>query len=157
MALRAAGAFGVFGFARRIAVCRAAQGLVPDALSALGYSVVVNPDPDHGMGRSVALGAAAAIGADTAAVIVALADMPFVGRAHIAALLARFDGGAALVASTYGEAPCPPAIFARAHFPALLVCHGDRGARDLIANAALVYATAAELRDIDRPADLHRA
>jgi len=154
MALRSAGAFGGLAFARRIAVCRSAESPVPEGLRALGFSVVVNPNAEEGMGGSVALGAAAAIGADTSTVMIALADMPFVGREHVAALLARFDGGATLVASTSGGAPSPPALFGRAQFPALLACSGDRGARDLLADAALVTASAEQLRDIDRLADL---
>jgi len=154
LALCAADAFGGFMFARRIAVCRSGEGPVPEGLRALGLSVVVNSDAEQGMGGSVALGAAAAITRETSAVLIALADMPFVGREHIAALLARFEGGAALVASSSGGAPSPPALFGRAHFPALLACSGDRGARDLLATAELVFARAAELRDVDRPADL---
>lgn len=154
MAVRAARAFDGFNFARRIAVCRSAGASVAEGLSALGFTIVINPDVDQGMGRSVALGAAAAIRTDTSAVAIALGDMPFVKRVHVAAMLAKFDEGAALVASTSGGAPGPPALFGCAHFAALLACSGDKGARDLLAGAMLVDADARELRDIDRVADL---
>lgn len=140
---------------RRIAVCRDADGPLAKCLAALDFAIVVNPDPEARLSQSLARGIAeAARGPETAALI-ALADMPFVGVAHLRSLLARFDAeDAPVVASTDGAARMPPALFARSLFGALQEGSGDRGARALLADAALVAAGDGELADIDRPEDL---
>ncbi|KTE38412.1 MULTISPECIES: nucleotidyltransferase family protein [unclassified Sphingopyxis] len=140
---------------RRIAVCRDGDGQLARRLAALDFEIVVNPAPEAGLSQSLACGIAeAARGSETAALI-ALADMPFVGVAHLRRLLARFDAAdAPVVASTDGSTAMPPALFARSLFGALQEGKGDRGAKTLLADAALVAAGDGELADIDRPEDL---
>ena len=123
-------------------------------LVAYGYRVVHNDDPGAGMSRSLQLGVKAAIDNGAEAVLIALADMPRVTATHIHRLLDRADGPDAIVASSDGIIPCPPALFGRAHFDALLRGEGDAGARDLIKQGHRVVTSAAELEDIDTPEDL---
>jgi len=100
-----------------------------------GYRVIHNDQPEIGMSNSVKLGVACA---------------------HVLLLLDAADGTDAVVASSDGTKPCPPAVFGADRFAALLALDGDKGARALIAGGKHVIAPAAELLDIDRPEDLER-
>lgn len=122
--------------------------------AALGYAVVRNPDPSLGQARSLCHGVEAAreLGAD--AVLVALADMPRVTAAHIYRMFDAADGPDAVVASSNGTHPTPPALFGRNHFDALLRLEGDQGARALILRGRHVVTSPGELVDIDTQQDL---
>lgn len=140
---------------RRIAVCPSADGLLARHLASLGFEIVVNADEAAGLSRSLALGIAEAARGPAAAALVMLADMPFVTAAHLQALLARFDAAdAPVVASSDGHTAMPPALFGRSLFDRLQAGTGDRGGKVLLAKAALVGASPAELADIDRPGDM---
>ena len=121
-----------------------------------GYTVVHNDDPDAGMSRSVKLGVRHAKDNGAAAVLIALADMPRVTATHVYRLLDGADGPDAVVASSDGTRPCPPALFGAGRFDALLALEGDEGARAMIAGGKHIVAAAHELLDIDRPEDLER-
>jgi molybdenum cofactor cytidylyltransferase len=138
-------------FASHIAVCRSDSELVGHYRN-LGFDVVTNDQPDIGQAHSLHIAVKAAMTTDAQALLVALADMPFVSEAHLTALVTRFDG--AITASTNGATPMPPAIFPRDAWPDLLATSGDAGARVLLEVAKLVTAPASELQDIDTPADL---
>ena len=101
---------------------------------------------------SLAAGAAgaAALGPAPRGLLVALADMPLIGHAHLERLRQRFDGQQA-VCSTDGAFRCPPALFPAAMAASLGADGGDRGARSLLAAAVPVEAAPGELLDIDRP------
>lgn len=155
LALHAAATLARLGAGQRIAVCHTADGALAQALAAMGFTVVVNAQPERGLSTSLACGITEAAGGTARAALVCLADMPLVSPAHIARLSARWDETTApVVASTNGEAAMPPAIFARALFADLQSGSGDRGGRALLRGAALVQASAEELADIDRPEDL---
>ena len=124
--------------------------------AALGYTVIRNPYPARGQATSLHLAAehATAFGAD--ALLIALADMPCVTAAHIDALLAAASGSNAVIASTDGGSPKPPALFGSARFAELMAVTGDHGARALIRGGTHVRALPAELVDIDARDDLAR-
>src|SRR5882757_3051784 len=113
-----------------------------------GFQVLVNDDPSDGMSGSVKLGIAAArsVGAD--AVVIALADMPRVTASHIYRLLDAADGSDAVVASSNGVHPCPPAVFGSDQFEALLQLEGDEGGREMVRAGRHVIAPEGELLDI---------
>lgn len=143
------------GFGARIAIC--SDDRVAALLAGAGFHVVPNPAPENGMSQSLALGVGA-LPENADAALVCLGDMPDVPEAHFDALLARFDPDQApAVASALAGRPMPPALFARSLFPALRTRTGDRGARDLLAAAVHVPASASWLADIDAPPDLARA
>lgn len=121
-----------------------------------GYRVIHNEQPEIGMSNSVKLGVACARDQGADAVMIALADMPRVTAAHVLRLLDGADGRDAVVASSNGEKPCPPAVFGADRFDALLALQGDEGARAMIAAGKHVIAPEYELLDIDRPEDLVR-
>jgi molybdenum cofactor cytidylyltransferase len=122
--------------------------------AARGYTVVENPGAADGQGGSLRLGVQAAMDAGASAVLIALADMPRVTAAHIYRLLDYADGQDAVIASSNGVHPTPPALFGSNHFPELLRCSGDEGARALVRGGHHVITRADELIDIDTPADL---
>lgn len=149
----AATMLATFPFAAKIAVVRA-DG--PD-FRRQGFEPVVNRDPASGQSGSIRLGLAHALPHHPQAVLIALADMPFVTSAHVQALLARFDAENPVIASGDGGRPGPPVVFGAARFPDLALLSGDSGARTLLRDAALVAAPATMLADIDTPDDLDLA
>lgn len=137
---------------QRIAVCPPDAPARREIYSARGFVVLDNPQPDRGMGSSLAFAAqhAAVIGAD--ALLVCLADMPHVPATHLLGLLAQasLDRNAA---TEVGELRCPPVAFGARALPKLARLSGDRGARSLLAAAIVVPAAADTVRDYDLPAD----
>ncbi|UIJ45275.1 nucleotidyltransferase family protein [Sphingomonas cannabina] len=152
LALHVVVALEAVPFKRRIAVV---SGTVVD-FAACGYEVVTNPEPERGMARSLHFGIDAAQKAGAEAVMIALADMPRVTAAHIYRLLDYASGPDAVLASSDGVAPRPPALFGRDHFDELMKLEGDQGARKIIAAAHHVITSEAELVDIDTVEDLQR-
>lgn len=139
-------------FKARLAVC---SGTALD-FTGRGYHVLYNPDSADGMSGSLKLGVRAARAIGCAAVVVALADMPRVTATHLHRLLDAATGRDAVVASSDGIQPSPPAVIGADRFDALLALEGDAGARALVRGGHHVIAPAAELLDIDVPADLAR-
>ncbi|WP_174287359.1 NTP transferase domain-containing protein [Sphingomonas bacterium] len=137
-------------FRRRIAVV----GQTALDYGAHGFDLVANDDPDQGMARSVRLGVEQARLMDAAAVLIALADMPRITAAHVWRLFDAADSHDAVVASSDGRAPKPPALFGRRQFDFLLTLEGDAGARDLVRRGRHVVTTPAELIDVDTPEEL---
>ncbi|MEL6876587.1 MAG: nucleotidyltransferase family protein [Pseudomonadota bacterium] len=118
-----------------------------------GFEITVNPDAREGLGTSVALAAQLAHNARADALLIALADMPYVTPEHFTAL-AELADPQVLAASHNGTANTPPAIFGREHFPALMQSSGDRGAGALLARAKIIPCPPEQLADIDLPSDL---
>lgn len=139
-------------FLKRIAVI---DGTKLDFASR-GFDVIVNDDPAAGMSRSVQLGLRAARAAGAKGVVIALADMPRITAAHVYRLLDTAQGDDAVVASSDGTKPCPPAVFGQGRFDFLESLEGDAGARDLVRAGRHVITAPAELIDIDTPEDLDR-
>jgi molybdenum cofactor cytidylyltransferase len=122
--------------------------------AARGYFVVENPGAEDGQGGSVRLGVQAAMDQGASAVLIALADMPRVTATHIHRLLDAAEGPDAVIASSNGAHPTPPALFGANHFPELLRSSGDEGARALLRGGRHVLTRADELIDVDTPEDL---
>jgi molybdenum cofactor cytidylyltransferase len=123
---------------------------------ARGFTEIPNEQPNLGMSESVKLGVRHARDMDAAAVLIALADMPRVTAAHVHRLLDAAGAPDAIIASSDGIKPKPPALFGRDRFDSLLNLHGDAGARDLLRAGRHVVTSLAELIDIDTPEDLDR-
>ena len=121
-----------------------------------GFDTVHNADPAAGMAQSVKLGVQRAKDEGAQAVMIALADMPRVTAAHVYRMLDAADSADAVVASSDGEKPSPPALFGRGQFDFLLSLDGDAGARDLVKAGRHVVTAPAELIEIDTPEDLAR-
>lgn len=124
-----------------------------------GFGVLVNEDPTRDMASSVKLGIECARSHRAEAVLMALADMPRVTASHIMRLFDAtqgIDGDMAVIASSDGETPLPPALFGKGRFDELLQVEGDEGARAMIRAGRHVVTNAAELIDVDTPEELER-
>ena len=118
---------------------------------------IVCENADEGMGASLACAVRAAGKAD--GYIVALADMPFLRRATIAAVREALEKGARLAAPYFRARRGHPVGIAGAFHDQLITLTGDEGARRIIAahEAELLKIPVGDpgaIRDIDRPEDL---
>ncbi len=107
------------------------------ALEGLAVNIVETADAAEGMAASLRAGMAV-LGAEADAVVVALADMPEVSGADIAALVAGFDpakGREICRAVTAGGRRGHPVLFGRRFFESLAALTGDQGARAVLAAA----------------------
>jgi molybdenum cofactor cytidylyltransferase len=144
------------GVDRVVVVLGHEEARVRAELDGLPCRAIVNPDHAEGVGTSVQAGVREAADAD--AVVVVLADMPFVSAGMIAALVERYRAtGAPVVASHYGDVQAPPTLYDRALFPELLSIPGERCAKQVVRRheheAAVLDWPVDALRDIDVPAD----
>lgn len=149
LGLRIGNTLSTLHFGWRFAICGKGSSLC-DPYTQLGFKVVENAAPEDGQSHSLHLAVRAAQATAARALLVVLADMPFVTPEHLGKIGTSF----ALTASTTGSLPMPPALFPRALWPDLLGVNGDSGARHFLGEAHLVIASANELRDIDVPQDL---
>jgi molybdenum cofactor cytidylyltransferase len=100
--------------------------------------------------------------ADADGWVVALADMPWIAPATIAAVADALADGADLAATSFGGRRAHPVGFAKRHRPALSALTGDDGAKSVVA-AHLSQLRLIEVdddgvvRDVDTVADLPRA
>jgi CTP:molybdopterin cytidylyltransferase MocA len=137
--------------AAHFAVCQPEAAIAPH-YAELGYFIVENPNANLGLSSSLHLAVGAAAKIKAQALLIALADMPFIISAHIDALIAACDDD--IIASADGDQSMPPAIFPRATWPLLLATKGDAGARIILSQARNLAAPMGSLRDIDTPDDL---
>jgi molybdenum cofactor cytidylyltransferase len=127
------------------------------ALSGVPILPVVNPDYARGINASLKAGVAAVPG-DCSAVVVLLADMPFVTDGMIARLVERYrESGAPLVVSDYEGVNAPPHLYDRSLLSELGASEGEGCGKHVVRKhrdeAATVGWPAAALTDIDRPED----
>ena len=117
---------------------------------------VINDRHDRGIGTSIAA-AARALGDSADALLLCLADQPWIPAAHYRALAAAWEGvPGRIVASSYRDTLGVPALFDSATFPALAALEGDRGAKRVIAawQDGVSTVPLQEYRDVDTPEDL---
>lgn len=155
LALHAARTLRRLSCAKHIAVCREPDGEVARLLATEGYEIAVNAAPERGISSSILTGLAAA--GDTSAILVCLADMPFVTEQHLLKVVEALEP-AGIVSSSDGHnlVRCPPAAFSGRHFSELRSLEGDLGARKLLSAGEVVFAKPSELADIDVPSDINR-
>ena len=128
-----------------------------EACAAFGVTALINPEPDLGMGRSLAVGIGWLAGRGLDAALIGLADMPWISSSVIARVTAALLAEMRLVAPLWrGEIGFPRGIPA-AYFAQLASLSGDRGAGALLDwRSALLLEEAEQgvVRDIDRPEDV---
>jgi molybdenum cofactor cytidylyltransferase len=130
---------------RVIAVVRPRDRELARALEDAGARVLECAEAHEGMG--VTLAAAVKASADADGWVVALADMPWIAPATIAAVAARLREGAQLAAPVRAGRRGHPVGFGRAHHAALSTLGGDEGARSIVA----AHPDALEIVDVDDP------
>ncbi len=141
--------------------------------------IVISERADDGMAYSLHAGFEALLGSGIQpnvehalpdAILVVLADQPFVDKVHLERLMDRYSKQSNLdyvASSSWNEengtyALMPPAILSKSMFAAVTKLEGDTGARKLFADARYrgeaVSAIANEvLLDVDNPIDLELA
>lgn len=119
---------------------------------------VLAEDWAEGMGASLRVGLAAVAetsGADAA--LVTLVDLPDVGAAVVARVLAAATGRESLVRAVYDGRPGHPVLLGRSHWQAVAAAaQGDRGARDYFMTHHPALVECGDLatgRDRDGPGD----
>lgn len=104
-----------------------------DRLVAAGARLVVNPDPDSGLGSSLRC-ALAALDPDCSACVLLLVDLPGIRPAEVAAVIRAHRAGAELVAVRRAGARSHPVLVARRWLPELAAAAaGDQGGRAFFA------------------------
>ena len=148
---------------RVIAVVRAEDAATANLLRGLGCEVVVCANAGEGMAASLVCGVRHA--QDANGWLIALADMPYVQPATMAALAKAATTAAAAGATTEATIAAPvhdgqrgnPVAFGRGHLHALLALAGDQGARSILKNNPvneLMVDDPGILQDIDTPSDI---
>ena len=130
------------------------------ALAGTGARIVEAPDWAEGMAASLRAGLAA-VDPQADAVVVLLADMPEVGARDIDRLIAAFDpteGRDICRAVAEDGTPGHPVLIGRRFFETLAGLTGDRGAREVLREAAEFVADVATpgrgaVTDLDTPED----
>lgn len=124
----------------------------PDGASfARDWTQVLNPDPEAGLGSSLAIAVSMARAGGRTSLLVLLADMPLVAPSHLRDLVAR----PAPVATRHRDGrPGVPAVLDEDLMSRAAVLTGDRGAAPLLGEAPLIDAPPGSLRDVDTPEDL---
>jgi molybdenum cofactor cytidylyltransferase len=117
---------------------------------------VVNENSDNGMGSSIARGIS--ICRDWNAVIIVLADMPYVESKTYRNIAAAANSDSIIV-PTYDAKNGNPVCFGCSFYPQLEQLNDDKGGKDIILNnqhAVIEMALNDEgvLKDIDKPEDL---
>ena len=141
-----------------VVVLGANASIIEPALRGLAsVTIVVNADWANGMASSLAAGLRAlgdAVAYD--AILVTLADQPFVDAGALKRLIAAFDNEHRLVASAYNGVIGVPAVFAREHVAELMQLEGDSGAGQWLrrrSGEVTAIPLDAGAVDIDTPAD----
>ena len=128
-------------------------------LAGLEVQCVHNPEHASGMASSLRRGLAA-LPADADAVVVLLADMPWIDGGHVDRLLAAFDPRRPkIVAPVRDGRRGNPILWPRQFFAEMMALEGDVGARELLQRHAsqvetVTFEDDAIFADVDTPAAL---
>lgn len=127
-----------------------AKALVPNEVR-----VVVAQDWAEGMSASLRAGLESLDDTDATAALVSLVDLPDVTGSVVRRVLEAGADRFALIRTTYGGRAGHPVVIGREHWLGVRVAAvGDRGARDYLANHALVEVECGDLAtglDVDEP------
>lgn len=146
---------------RVVAVVRPGDETTAGLLRGLGCDVVACASAGDGMAASLVCGVRHAQEAN--GWVIALADMPYVRPATMAALadaIGQAEGaasGTAIAAPVHAGRRGNPVAFGGAHLHALLALQGDQGARGILNNNPvneLAVDDPGILQDIDTPSDI---
>jgi molybdenum cofactor cytidylyltransferase len=141
-----------------LVVVPSAHEAIAQALAGLSVRLVVNDASSEGMASSIVCGVKA-LGPDTEATLIALADEPTLRRAVVQGVVDRYRAGqVSIVAPRYHGIPGHPVLFDRTVFGELSDLRGDAGARSVIdrdaRRVAILELDETRPVDVDTPADL---
>jgi molybdenum cofactor cytidylyltransferase len=128
------------------------------ALDGFDATLVANPEPELGIGHSIALGVAA-VPEQAEAAVIGVADQPLLTSEMVKGLMGAFSTGH-IVIPRYGEQAGNPRVYDRLFFDELRALTGDRGGQLLAErhpDAVIEISLPARLGiDIDTPDDWKR-
>lgn len=144
---------------RVIAVVRADDKVLQSVLNTLGVDCVFNPQPERGMGFSIACAVNATSRSNGWCLLPA--DMPYVLASTTMQLVDALRTGAILAAPYYQGRRGHPVAFSNSFVDALCALDGDTGARTILERNAhqltsIVTDDAGVLVDIDTTLDLEK-
>lgn len=127
-------------------------------LKGLRCAVVLNKDYAQGINTSLRAGIAA-VPEQAVAALVMLADMPFVTKEMLGAIVERYRGGTSpLVVSNYEGVDAPPMLYDKSLFTELRTLDGDGCGKKVVkrhrSESLEVAWPASALKDLDIPADV---
>jgi molybdenum cofactor cytidylyltransferase len=136
-----------------------AEAEVAAELSGCAVEIVHNARYADGLSSSLQAGIAA-LGADVAAAIILLADMPLIASGLIDRMIDRFSRrpDAVAIVPVFAGRRGNPVLLTRALFDPIAALTGDEGARRLLAACDRVYELAADASiefDVDTPPQLN--
>jgi molybdenum cofactor cytidylyltransferase len=144
-----------------VAVVRAGNTILSDALKALGFHVVHCDANASLMADSLVMAVqyASTLSLATKGYVIALADMPYIAPGTIQAVANQLSHGGGIVIPTFEGKRGHPVGFSANYHDALLRLSGDEGARSIVKTHAeavtlLACEDAGILADIDTLADL---
>jgi molybdenum cofactor cytidylyltransferase len=140
---------------RVVVVLGAEAGAIRSGADLGGAEVVVAEGWEEGISASLRAGVRAL--AETEAVLVTLADQPFVGPEVLRAILGQLGVPAPAARATYGGAPGHPVLIKRALYEEVERLRGDLGARYLLSAHGVTEVECGQLArpdDVDTPDDL---
>ncbi len=157
----AAGVISGLDALARIAVCPTDRKEIGERLIDR-FVIAVNKRPKSGLGHSIAVGVDVAMKFKPDAVLLCMADMPFIEDWVLEGAVSRLsESGADIVHSGGHDGVSPPTAFSSACFQSLLALDGDDGARQVIRqggyNVIGMSAPAPLLADVDTRDDLDMA
>lgn len=120
-------------FMKRFVVVPSEKGPLAELFLRHDFLLVCNASPERGLGYSLSIGVKEVLKSEQPeAIMVCLADMPFISVEVISRLVDGLNNGAsAAVCSSDGHIT-PPAVFRKAHFCSMTRLDGDRGAKKLL-------------------------
>ena len=151
---------------RLLIVIRPGAQALAQSLASIDATVLECPDAAAGMGHSLAFGVAQALRLFAPrALLVALADMPYIRNATLLALTHQVlndevDFDDVIAAPRFNGQRGHPVLFGRGHFAQLQQSLGDTGAARLLRADSVHWIDVDDpgvIRDIDRPQDLPSA
>ena len=160
MIARAIALYASLAFAARVCVTRAEADEIQSLAQQNGFSVAITPDPERGVGTSVAIATEAILAKEPHldGILYAVADQPYLMKESVEQLLAAFEAHPHdIVSLAFGERRGNPAVFPAAFYPELCALKQDVGGGAVIKRHPdrlfLVETGAArELDDIDTKA-----
>jgi molybdenum cofactor cytidylyltransferase len=158
MIARALKLFHGLAFAARVCVTRAEAIELQQLALQSGFPVAINPDPERGVGTSVAIATEAILAKEPSldGILYAVADQPYLTRESVKALIHTFEAHPTnIVSLCFGKRRGNPAVFPAEFYPELCALKEDIGGGAVIKRhperLRLVEALSAhELDDIDK-------
>ncbi len=144
---------------RTIAVVRTDDQALQTLLKQCGVDCVFNPQPERGMGSSIAVAVIAS--AQSNGWCILPADMPYISASTTQQLVNALRTGAVLAAPYYKGVRGHPVAFSQQFHDELCALDGDTGAREILNKyddqlTTIATNDAGVLVDIDTPAELEQ-